>query len=254
MPSVNPYPKIPGHASTNEIHANTEAQAMSMFRASPWVTYDPTANQADMDNMEDVDMDAPQISTLREEETPPPQKPKVSAARRGKATKQAKTAPVWVRPPRKESNTEEEYDEAEEEEDQLIDDDDDEMMKPLPPAALAPSARSADVTPKRRVPNKRKPRKSEKRIAEDERKAREKDMSRTAGPGAGASMAWFSATPSETHEEADGAVKEPIPPKAASPKKPGRKAVSAPRPKVKAPILKYAFYNLSSYLVVYMSS
>ncbi|KAF9469616.1 hypothetical protein BDZ94DRAFT_1242836 [Collybia nuda] len=235
---VNPYPKfstLPSrHVPSNEIHANTEAQAMSMFRASPWVPYDPTPNQPDVDNMDDEDMDAPQISTLREEETPPPQKPKGSSARRGKSTKMPKTAPAWPKP-RKESHTEEE-EEAEDEEDQLIDDDDDEMMKPLPPAALPPSARSADATPKRKAAAKRKPRKSGGRIPEDEKKARDKDAVPTIVPDTGASMTWFPAAPSEKQEEVDIALpKEPILPKPIPPKKPARKApsTSAPRPKAK---------------------
>lgn len=238
MPSVNPYPKIstlPSRQMSNEIHTNTEAQAMSMFRASPWVSYDPTANQHSTDNMDDVDMDAPQISTLREEETPPPQKPKASNARRGKSTKQAKTTTAWVKPPRKEHLTEEEYDEAEEEEDQLIDDDDDGMMKPMPPAALPPSGRSADTTPKRKAAVKRKPRKSDKRIAEEEKKVPEKEVSHPTGPNTGASMNWFSAVPSENQEDDTGSAKDLVTSNATSPKKLARKPPSAstPRPKTK---------------------
>ncbi|KAI0050611.1 hypothetical protein FA95DRAFT_1676635 [Auriscalpium vulgare] len=54
-----------------------------MFRASPWITYDPPAlPSAPMDADHDADLDAPQISTLREEDTPPP--PPSPAANRGK--------------------------------------------------------------------------------------------------------------------------------------------------------------------------
>ena len=176
----NPYPVLPPVGrSTNEIHANTDAfrdgQTMSMFRASPWVTYDPPANQQlelhEMD--QDIDMDAPQISTLREEVTPPPLPKSASTARRSKPSTKPRTAdfPTWPRPVRKEPQTEEEFEEAEEEEDQLIDDDDD-NMKPVPPAALSAS-RSGDYGSKRKSPAKKK-RKSDKRVVDDGKNADEK--------------------------------------------------------------------------------
>lgn len=177
---TNPYPVLlPVGRSTNEIHANTETyrngQAMSMFRASPWVTYDPTVNHLLPHEMDgDVDMDAPQISTLREEVTPPPAPKSASASRRNKASTKPRTAdfPTW-RPVRKEPQTEEGFDEPEEEEDQLIDDDDDDDMKPVPPAALSAS-RSGDSTSKRKSPAKKKPRKNDKRVVDDGKIAGEK--------------------------------------------------------------------------------
>lgn len=206
MTGVNPYPMLAGG---NEIHANN--QTVSMFRASPWVTYDPTTSQTQRSSShemdEDVDMDAPQISTLREEETPPPQ-PKSTSARRGKAVH--KLPPAWPRTRKKESHTDEEYDEVEEEEDQLIDDDDDELMKPVPPTALPSAGRSTDTSSKRsKTASKRKPRKSEKRMAEDERKAQEKAMSSNTGTlSLAPTLTWFEATPSENQEEA-GATDRP---------------------------------------------
>jgi Wiskott-Aldrich syndrome protein len=122
---------------------------------------------------EDIDMDAPQISTLREEVTPPPVPKSASTARRSKASTKPRTAdfPTWPR--RKEPHTEEEFEEAEEEEDQLIDDDDDDNMKPVPPAALSAS-RSGDSGSKRKSPAKKKPRNVDKRAAEDGKNASEK--------------------------------------------------------------------------------
>src|ERR1700733_5144090 len=54
----------------------------SRFRASAWISYEPDSRlhgASDMD--QDVDMDAPQISTLPEEETPPPQPTRTSKFR-----------------------------------------------------------------------------------------------------------------------------------------------------------------------------
>jgi len=101
---------------------------------------------------EDIDMDAPQISTLREEVTPPPVPKSASTSRRSKASTKPRMAdfPTWPRPVRKDPQTEEEYEEAEEEEDQLIDDVDDDDMKPVPPAALSAS-RSGDSPSKRKI-------------------------------------------------------------------------------------------------------
>ncbi|KAF5384889.1 hypothetical protein D9615_001100 [Tricholomella constricta] len=205
MPGVNPYPTIHGSGS-HEIHPN-KPQAISVFRASPWVTYEPTthgqlSDSHDMDH--DVDMDAPEISTLREEESPPPtHKPlrrqpmmRTLPPPRPRLPLGATWPPLrsWPRFRAPLINTDEEYDEVEEEEDQLIDDDDDELMKPVPAAALPNPSRSTDAS-KRKTSSKRKPRKSEKRIAEDERKAQEKTMSGTLilAP----TLTWFEPTPSE---------------------------------------------------------
>lgn len=140
------------------------------FRAAPWISY----NAQPMD--EDIEMDAPRISTLREEESPPPQQRKTLSSRKSKSTPKGKTGEFPFLPrPRKESLTDDEYDEPEEEEDQLIDDDDD---KPTP--AQTPG-RSTEAGQKRKAPSKRKPRKSEKK-AEDDKKGKEKQLQQAAPP------------------------------------------------------------------------
>ena len=143
------------------------------FRAAPWISY----NAQPMD--EDIEMDAPRISTLREEESPPPQQRKTASSRKPKSTPKGKTGEFPFLPrPRKESLTDDEYDEPEEEEDQLIDDDDDEMNKPTPSQT---PGRSAEAGQKRKAPSKRKPRKSEKK-ADDDKKGKEKQSQQTAPP------------------------------------------------------------------------
>ncbi|KAG6877603.1 hypothetical protein C0993_005729 [Termitomyces sp. T159_Od127] len=146
---------------------------------------------------QDIDMDAPEISTLKDEETPPPQSKASGSGRRNKT----KVPPAWPRPRRPENLTDDEYDEVEEEEDQLIDDDEDELMKPVPVTALPNPSRSGEGAAKKRASNKRKPRKSEKRQAEDERKAQEKAMTNTSGPiELAPTVTWFEATPSGPHD------------------------------------------------------
>ena len=181
------------------IHANN--CGIPMFRASPWVNYGPATDyqgpHTDMDR--EIDMDAPQISTLREEATPPPQI-KSGAVRKGKQANKPSATSSWPRPRPKKSHTDEEYDEVEEEEDQLIDDDDD-MMKPLPPASLPPSGRSTDPTSKRKTPTKRK-RKSEKRTVSNEKASLEKaNPSQTGAVDLAPRISCFSATPSEMAED-----------------------------------------------------
>ncbi|KAG5643542.1 hypothetical protein DXG03_000683 [Asterophora parasitica] len=179
----------------------------------------------------DVDMDAPQISTLREEESPPPQLKASTSARRTKTAH--KPPPAWSRPQRKEIGTDEEYDEVEEEEDQLIDDDeDDELMKPVPAAALPNPSRFADAS-KRKTSNKRKPRKSEKRLAEDERKAQEKAMSNHPGH-LNPTVTWFEAVPSGYPDDSGPmSISAPVGELA----KPGtpKRAPKQPRPMKKLP-------------------
>lgn len=114
---------------------------------------------------DDVDMEAPQISTLKEEATPPPS---LSAATstpsklrvklvvsRSKGTSSPKTA-VPAKRPRSDDDGE---DDDDDQEDQLIDDDDDGApasasapVKPTEPQAPAP---------KRKPPVKRKTKKNE---------------------------------------------------------------------------------------------
>jgi Wiskott-Aldrich syndrome protein len=123
----------------------------------------------------DIDMDAPQISTLRDEETPPPTR--TSKFRVKLLINDSKGAASSSS--RKQGEDEDE-DEDEDEEDQLIDDDDDDNS--INPNPLTSSARPLDVPGKRRPSHKRKPRKSEKRIVEDERQARAKEDVRPGMP------------------------------------------------------------------------
>ncbi|KAK0466282.1 uncharacterized protein EV420DRAFT_1510867 [Desarmillaria tabescens] len=108
---------------------------------------------------EDVDMDAPQISTLREEVTPPPPQ---RTGIRVKLVVGKKSAGPTVTVPSKRSHTEDEADEDEDQEDQLIDDDDDVSAKP----SKVP-ARPVEATPKRKAPVKRKAKKTEKKSSEE---------------------------------------------------------------------------------------
>ncbi|KAF8640821.1 hypothetical protein AX17_000470 [Amanita inopinata Kibby_2008] len=126
---------------------------------------------------EDVEMDAPQISILREEDSPPPQRNKPANSRKSKATAKVKTGEFPYLPRlRKESLSEEDYDEPEEEEDQLIDDDDDDMNKPAPTQI---PGRSTEANLKRKGPSKRKPRKSDKK-PDEEKKGKEKQQQQQA--------------------------------------------------------------------------
>lgn len=145
-------------------------------------------------------MEAPQISTLREEETPPPQ-PK-STPRRNKASKSSH--PTWTRPPRKEALTEEELmEDQEDEEDQLIDDDDEELQKPIPAPSKAVPVVEAGT--KRKAPTKqRKPRKTDKRITDEEKKLGGKAVQLPGAPELAPTLTWFEATPPEVQSDAGG--------------------------------------------------
>ncbi|EKM61434.1 uncharacterized protein PHACADRAFT_248039 [Phanerochaete carnosa HHB-10118-sp] len=124
-----------------------------MFRVSPWIQYDPNGEtQQDHSrsdhrfrNMnEDVDMDAPQISTLKEEETPEPQpspgrqtKFRVKLVMNDNKLRAAPPAGPSGRKEEPKLESEDEEDE-DEEEDQLIDDDEEEPRAGAP-AAVVPA-------------------------------------------------------------------------------------------------------------------
>ena len=102
---------------------------------------------------DDVDMDAPQISTLREETTPEPNPAKSTKFRvkllvNDKA-EGSRAGSISSKHGRAESDDEDD-EEDEDEEDQLIDDDEEEAPKP-PPVALPP----VQVPPPRGTPGKR---------------------------------------------------------------------------------------------------
>ncbi|KZT27544.1 hypothetical protein NEOLEDRAFT_95267 [Neolentinus lepideus HHB14362 ss-1] len=134
-----------------------------MFRASPWISYDPSNTgrndeelQPNSDSFrysyhmsEDVDMDAPQISTLREEDSPPPVR--TSKFRVKLLVNENKGAPSSS--PSKQTTGESEEEEEEEEEDQLIDDDDD--VKPMQSSASHGSLPAARNSAKRKQAPKR---------------------------------------------------------------------------------------------------
>ncbi|OCH88750.1 hypothetical protein OBBRIDRAFT_888860 [Obba rivulosa] len=123
------------------------------FRVAPWKTYDPSlearsdslvGNNIQIANMaEDVDMDAPQISTLREDDTPepPPTPARTSKFRVKLLVNEAKRAgSLASTSSQKQGQADSDEDDEDEEEDQLIDDDD-EAPQPvvIAPPPIAPS-------------------------------------------------------------------------------------------------------------------
>jgi Wiskott-Aldrich syndrome protein len=166
-------------------------QPLSMFRVSPWISYepaeskphhgspsDPIKSKPSTSNMdEDIDMDAPQISILRDEESPPPPPPTRTSKFRVKLlVNDAKPVPGSPGSTSRKPSTGprddppllgEDDDDEDEEEDQLMDDE-----NPINPSTL----------PKRRPSSKRKPRRNDKRAAaEDEKKARQLPPGRSIG-------------------------------------------------------------------------
>ncbi|CCM03664.1 uncharacterized protein FIBRA_05808 [Fibroporia radiculosa] len=100
---------------------------------------------------EDVDMDAPQISTLREEETPEPQPARTSKFRVKLLVNEGKRSGSSTRKEVR-GRSEDEEDEEDEEEDQLIDDDDDDDVSqpiPTPVIPIVPSLTSRGSPSKR---------------------------------------------------------------------------------------------------------
>ncbi|KAI0718922.1 hypothetical protein C8T65DRAFT_637391 [Cerioporus squamosus] len=100
---------------------------------------------------EDVDMDAPQISTLRDEASPEPHpapsKFRVKLLVNNKS-ESSKAGSVSSKHGRADSDDDDDDDE-DEEEDQLIDDDDDEVVKPAPAIPAQVAAPVAATPPKR---------------------------------------------------------------------------------------------------------
>lgn len=109
---------------------------------------------------EDVDMDAPSISTLPEEKTPPPSRRKADSARKKKPKLSAPPVPFqlsWRKSGGQTSDGEPgEEGEPEDEEDQLIDDEDN-ITAPAP----SMSAKTPDAALKKKTPAKRKARTEE---------------------------------------------------------------------------------------------
>jgi hypothetical protein len=139
-----------------------------MFRASPWITYDPPASDSQappqqLDN--DTDMDAPQISTLHDDGESPPSN---SPARTGKfrvklLINEARMGTKFITfngETGEEAGigeeAEEEEPEEDEEEDQLIDDQDDDAASasgavPAKAGTKRPAAKAKSSQAKRKA-------------------------------------------------------------------------------------------------------
>ena len=222
---------------------------MSSFRASPWVTYEPATSYpnrqqpprpaTEMDV--DVDMDAPQISTLPEEATPPPasakSKPKPQGWSKGPNGPPLQTGKSPHSPFKRDNR---DQDEPEEEEDQLIDDNDD---------GLQTSANSPSRPPEnRKLPAKKKARKGNKPTTETGEKSKEKVPDPMGTQNLAPTMSCFKATPVESHEDAGTAtISQPKAPSDATPVK-VKKNVSARRrllsmPPAKMRSAKYVYFS-----------
>lgn len=145
---------------------------MQSFRASPWVSYEPFPSQQERDQAvsgteadDDVDMDAPRISTLDDDSPPQPNK-NLSKKRPRKATLSGS---------------------ANDEDDQLVD----ELLDDDDPDRLSPSLRTPDAAQKRRISVKKKPRKGERKAGELEKKA-------TAAPSVIPTISIFKANPTNS--------------------------------------------------------
>ncbi|KAF5380295.1 hypothetical protein D9757_007913 [Collybiopsis confluens] len=168
---------------------------------------------------EDVDMDAPQISTLREEATPPPAQPKTNPRRIKLVVKeQEKATPASSARHTQAHRGEDDEEDDEDQEDQLIDDETpiprSKLSHPPRPynaavlsseigagtsagaagASAAGSSVSAAASKKTKTPVKRKPRKHEKKPPEEGR-LREKVMQQPGAPNVAPTMLWFEANP-----------------------------------------------------------
>jgi Wiskott-Aldrich syndrome protein len=145
---------------------------------------------------DDVDMDAPSISTLPEEKTPPPRrrKPESSKKKQPKMSTPVALSLSWRKSGQSGQGSDgEQGEEGEDEEDQLIDDEDD-----IATPAATPSAKMSEAAPKKKAPAKRKTRKEPG--AEDEAKKRPKitvKSRKLLAPG-------IEATPSESLSIDDG--------------------------------------------------
>lgn len=191
---------------------------------------------------EDVDMDAPQISTLREEESPPPP----PAQKKVVITTKKRLAPPTPLPPVKSGKTQDEIEEEDQLIDELIDDDDDGNH-----AKASPSHHGRATDPssqKRKVSAKRKLKKSDK-ISVDvpkEKKVKERTSQPMGAHPLAPTMSWFKAAPAESHEDIDtlnaNSIHHPVESSASIGKKKvsPRKPPAIPRAKLKLAV-KYVF-------------
>ncbi|KAA1471433.1 hypothetical protein DENSPDRAFT_115569 [Dentipellis sp. KUC8613] len=209
----------PGQPQLHATEAAGPPQAdLEMFRASPWISYGPISTDSssphhasrhgsEMD--EDVDMDAPQISTLREEDSPPPTS---SPARTGKFrvkllvnNNETKMNTKFISfngetgeeaGETDEVDEEDEADEEDDEEDQLIDDDDDvnSVSVASGPPVAGPSSRGGG-------PSKRGQKKS---------RGQGKRRGRAGAPIPAALMSTFEASPAEHPAAVPSPLREPV--------------------------------------------
>lgn len=147
---------------------------------------------------EDVDMDAPQISTLREETTPEPNPARSSKFRvkllvndKSEGSRAGSTSSKHGRPA---SDDDDEDEDDDEEEDQLIDDDDDEVAvaKPAPTIVPQVAAVLAVATPPKRGGRGR-----------GGRGGRGRGRGRAGAPAPGPGITWFETVPSEAKSSQD---------------------------------------------------
>lgn len=175
---------------------------MQSFRASPWVSYDPSATAqhnreqhisgSEMD--EDVDMHAPKISILQEDGTPPHVHRKAAANPKKRSAPSVSTSAET----RGRTGVKDEG-EGEDEEDQLYDElVGDESVDPSKDASRS----TGDAGQKRKAPVKKKPRK-EKKTGEGDKKGKEKPSTNSeAGAHTIApTISIFKANPGEGEEE-----------------------------------------------------
>ena len=150
-----------------------------MFRVSPWVSYQPSHQSSTMDD--DVDMGAPSISALPEENVPLPARRRVESTRKKKPKASALAAPLNLSGRKSNGQV---FDveggggELEDERDQLIGNEDD-IATPAP-IPTSTSGKVPDTTPKKRAPTKRKARKED--TEEESAKRRKTDPSLTIIP------------------------------------------------------------------------
>ncbi|KAF7783985.1 hypothetical protein Agabi119p4_150 [Agaricus bisporus var. burnettii] len=200
-----------------------------MFRASPWVPYQPSNPPHQSTPMEDdVDMDAPQISTLPEEKSPPPRRKLIARKGADHVSTKPKSAeyPSWRQP---QTTVTRGSDDEEEEEDQLIDDEDD----------VSGSKRKPTSVSKKKTPAKRKARKEPEAEEDGLKKRTKKD--KASHPGKSTLVApGLEATPSDSHDDGTGfntgantpsiAAADVEPPESISTSKPPKKKATPRKP------------------------
>ncbi|KAL0565855.1 hypothetical protein V5O48_016165 [Marasmius crinis-equi] len=188
------------------------------FRVGPWVSYEPPSSSSHTSSFpvmdqQDVDMEAPQISTLREEETPPP--PRASNPRfKLKLVVKDKTKTITSSSagagsgkPRTEAQEGEE--EEDDQEDQLIDDDD----SPIPAASLASGSGSkrkagSASTTTGSAKRKKNGKKADGGGGEGKLKEKVTQGQQAGAPDLAPTMSWFQANPATEQLEDSGAGAE----------------------------------------------